>query len=224
MIRERVSTRGVIRPLEPEEKLSAFALPPELIGVVTELAMRRYIDGKIKFDKKFHKRAKKIEKRRTRNLETARKDAIKHMSQLQTHLEDQKHNKDNPQEKSKGGLTSSDSWNWAWALDADEHPPPSSIVSRRDTDEAVRLARIADQSVLLEEHMMTGNNLWSMVVNFLTVTPDKQHHRHHLHSTTEGKGAGEHDHSRSESKREKFRSRFALFAAASKKAGQSSNA
>ena len=58
MIRERVSTRGVIRALEPESELSAFRLPPELIGEISELAVRRYMDGTQKFGKKFGKTAK----------------------------------------------------------------------------------------------------------------------------------------------------------------------
>ncbi|TCD60789.1 hypothetical protein EIP91_009518 [Steccherinum ochraceum] len=216
MIRERVSTRGAIRPLEPEAELSAFALPPELIGVVSELAMRRYIDGKAKFDRKFRKSVKTIEKRRKRNFdfETAKKDAMKNMSQLQTYLDDQKRAR-GPSQKVKGvreGLEASGSWSWAWALDVDERPPPSSIVSRRDTVEAVRLARIADQSVLVTENTMTGNNLWSMIVNFLTVTPEQKHshHHHHHHPTEEEQDKQESNGT----KRERFRS---LFAAESKK-------
>jgi hypothetical protein len=65
----------------------------------------------------------------------------------------------------------SGSWKWAWALDGDENPPPSSIVSRRDTDEARRLGRIADQSLSQEESRLSGNNLWSTVVNFLSTSP-----------------------------------------------------
>ena len=63
------------------------------------------------------------------------------------------------------------SWNWSWALDEDEHPPPSSIVSRRDTWEARQLARIAD---IMPEHTISGNKLWQHLVTFLTVTPDKK--------------------------------------------------
>ncbi|THH33032.1 hypothetical protein EUX98_g1144 [Antrodiella citrinella] len=218
MIRERVSTRGVVRPLEPEKDLSAFALPPELIGVVSELAMFRYLDGRTKFDKKFHKTTKTIVKQRQRNLETASKDAKKSMSQLQAYLEDQQR-APGVREVQKSG-----SWSWAWALDADEHPPPSSIVSRRDTGEAVRLARIADQSVLVEENMMSGNSLWSMIVNFLTVAPE-QKHSHHRHSSAETDRGSPSEPAQGEKgesgsvKREKFRSRFALFVSEYKKNG-----
>ncbi|KAG9079465.1 hypothetical protein FS749_008511, partial [Ceratobasidium sp. UAMH 11750] len=52
------------------------------------------------------------------------------------------------------------------------NPPPSSIVSRRDTAEARQLAVCADR-YLDGESKMSGNNLWSVVVDFLTQTPDR---------------------------------------------------
>lgn len=189
IIRERVSTRGVIRPLEPESKLSAFSLPPELVGVVSELALRRYLNGSIKFEKKFNKVTKSIAKHRKQILERAQKDAAKGMEHLQTFLAAE----DKRRAPGWAGAATNDlkeclfnnkSMPFAWALDADEHPPPSSIVSRRDTEEAVALAKIADQSVLMDERSMSGNNLWSMIVNFLTVTPDKQDHHHHSKSSS----------------------------------------
>ncbi|KAH7928695.1 alpha/beta-hydrolase [Leucogyrophana mollusca] len=175
MIRERVSTRGVIRPLEPESELDAFHVPPEIIGVLSELAVRRYIEGKAKFDKKFAKDIHAIEKHRSRNLELAKKDVHKNMANLQGSLNGKEQTGESSTRKGiKEGLeAASGSWFWAWALDMDERPPPSSIVSRRDTDEARRLAQIADQAVLQEDGQMTANNLWAVMVNFLTVTPDK---------------------------------------------------
>ena len=184
MIRERVSTHGVLRALEPEEALSAFRLPPELIGEISELAVRRWMDGTAKFGKKFGKTAKAIEKARERNIERAKQDTVRNMVQLQAFLEHD-HGRDKS-EKSMGevgavkeGLAASGSWQWAWALDGDENPPPSSIVSRRDTEEARRLAKIADQAVFSEDQAMSGNNLWQLIVNFLTVTPERDAHKHH---------------------------------------------
>lgn len=204
MIRERVSTKGVIRPLEPEEELAAFCLPPELVGVVSELALRRYNDGHAKFSQKFAKTTKSIMKQRTRNLSRAKKDTVKNMSQLQNFIE-----RDGPDpapqreplKSIKEGLDVAGSWSWAWALDADETPPPSSIVSRRDTNEARRLAKIADQAVLMDEHVMSGNNLWSLIIDFLTVNPDKGGHEH--------KHPADEDH---DMRQQKHRSRFAQFA------------
>ena len=112
----------------------------------------------------------------------------------------------------RSGLVASGSWSWAWALDMDEKPPPSSIVARRDTHEAVELARIADEAVLAEENVLSGNNLWSLMVNFLTATPDKEKEKAKKHKK-EGSGQGE---SREE-KRERARSRFAQIFADLKK-------
>ncbi len=60
------------------------------------------------------------------------------------------------------------SWAWAWAIDGDERPPASSIVARRDTEEARRLSKIADLPIVGDEHHLSGNNLWSFIVNVLT--------------------------------------------------------
>lgn len=61
----------------------------------------------------------------------------------------------------------SNTWSWSWAVSG-ENPPASSIVARRDTTEARRLARIADQSVAQEESKLSGNKLWNILANFLT--------------------------------------------------------
>jgi hypothetical protein len=172
MIRERVSTQGVIRPLEPEEELDALHVPSDMIGVIPELAVRRYIDAVTHFEKKFSRAIKAIEKDRRRNLERAKEDIHIHMAQLQAFLWGKE--KDVERKGIKEGLKAmSGSWGWAWALDGQERPPPSSIVSRRDTDEARRLARIADKSVMSDDGAVSGNNLWSIVVNFLSHAPEK---------------------------------------------------
>ncbi|KAI9062340.1 alpha/beta-hydrolase [Trametes sanguinea] len=248
MIRERVSTRGVIRPLEPESELAAFRLPPELVGEISELAVRRYMDGVNKFGRKFARAAKAVEKERRRNLERAKQDTMRNMAQLQTFLhagsgkqdaepgaEDGRSaraGKAGTAQGVKDGLAASGSWSWAWALDLDENPPPSSIVSRRDTEEARRLAKIADQAVLMDEQTMSGNNLWSLLVNFLTVTPERdagkhkhkhkhehEHKKHHDAQPGVEKAAAEKGGTQApgedvhRSRRERFVSRFAKLVA-----------
>ena len=64
-------------------------------------------------------------------------------------------------------------WGWSWLVDG-EHPPPSSIVSRRDTAEARKLARIADITVEQEESKLSGNRLWTVLVNFLSTRPNNK--------------------------------------------------
>ena len=177
MIRERVSIRGIVRPLEPESELDAFHVPQEIIGAFSELAVRRYLNAKVKFEKKFPGVQKDIDKRRRRNLELAKKDIFRNIQQLQGDVSKRVKRFKGTSKPTKGlkeGLeASSGSWSWAWALESDERPPPSSIVSRRDTQEARQLARIADQASLEDDQSMSGNQLWAFLVDLVTVPPGK---------------------------------------------------
>ncbi|KAG6332273.1 hypothetical protein ID866_6813 [Astraeus odoratus] len=171
MIRERVSTRGEIRPLEPNDQLVAFSVPSHMIGVISELCVRRYLQGKATFDKKFAKEREWVEKRRRRNNALA-----KESSKVILGIRELRDDKPSGKSHLRDGLDpSSGHHGWAWALDEDERPPPSSIVSRSDTDEARRLARIADQAVLQDDVHVSGNSLWAIIVNMLSVGPEKDH-------------------------------------------------
>ncbi|KAI0253632.1 hypothetical protein BJV78DRAFT_1152772 [Lactifluus subvellereus] len=164
MIRERVSTHGIIRPLEPESELPAMQVAPEFIGTLSERAIQRYVTGKERIDKKFAHAIKRIEKQRLRNIDPLpRRESKAAASGGEGEGADA---------TTEDALSAPPSWNMAWALDEDERPPPSSIVARRDTVEALKLARVADEAVLASERMLSGNNLWSVVVGFLTATPD----------------------------------------------------
>jgi Skp family chaperone for outer membrane proteins len=168
MVRERVSTRGIVRPLESEHELSTFRLAPEDVGVISDLSIKRYMDGKKKYDKKFASTVKSIEKQRNKNYQLAKKEGVKSLSHLQEYL--MKAEDERGQERSNEEKELSKSWNWAWALDDSERPPASSIASRRDTSEAINLAKIAD---LMSDGQFSGNNLWTHLVTFFTITPDK---------------------------------------------------
>ncbi|KAF9012561.1 hypothetical protein BDQ17DRAFT_1297729 [Cyathus striatus] len=180
MIRERVSTQGIIRSLEPESDLDAFTVPPESIGVLSELTIRRFLEGESVFGKKFSHTVKTIEKHRKRHLEKAQQDGLRRMTLLQNAVDSEKRN------EIRDSLKSSPGWGWAWALDEDENPPPSSIVSRRDTEEARKLAEIADQAILGDDQTFSGNNLWGLCINFLTNTPSKPSHVVSLHPSSHG--------------------------------------
>lgn len=158
MIRERVSTLGVLRPLEPASEVPALCKPPELVGVISEASAKRYLEARIAFDKKFARASKNIERSRSKHLSKAHKESLRVMDQLARA----------PLETLTLGTASS------WYLDGDEDPPPSSIAARRDTAEARRLGMIADQSLSQEETGLSGNSLWSAVANFLSTTPETE--------------------------------------------------
>ncbi|KAH8985532.1 lipase/ esterase [Lactarius akahatsu] len=165
MIRERVSTQGIIRTLEPESELPALQVPPELVGAISEHAVRRYVAGTARFEKRFARAIKHIAKQRQQNIDRASRDANQHLEALQKYF-------DRKRTSAETGGVVEPSWNLAWALEADERPPPSSIVARRDTKEALELARVADKAILATEESLSANNLWNVIVGFVTVSPD----------------------------------------------------
>lgn len=141
MIRERVSTSGVLRPLEPESELPACNLPLENMGVINASAVKRYLEGQALWDAKFSGTIKGIAKMRAKNLELARKEGRKSMGALHGALASEhsgrRRSEDGGSASSSMTFLGSSTWNMSWALDG-ENPPPSSIVSRRDTAEARR--------------------------------------------------------------------------------------
>lgn len=210
MIRERVSIRGVLRPLEPESEIPTLKLPIDHLGKINEGVARRYLTGQDLWKTKFSKTAKKVEAKRMKHLQLARFETIRtvetmvrHVNvairndrlsltitqgQLQEHLFGEHDSLDIDSHYNKKASTSRrwrnslrdkadaerNSWIWTWALDG-EHPPPTSIVSRRDTAEARALARVADLSIEQDESKLSGNMLWSVLVNFLTAQPSHRH-------------------------------------------------
>jgi len=195
MIRERVATNGLIRPLECEEELDAIQMPSERIGRFSEATMHRYKKERAIFDKKFAHATKSVEKQRRHNLERAKHDTIKRLGILKQSLQksgkasEGQHGTGSKGKVVKENVIASPGWGWAWALDEGEDPPPSSIVSRRDTEEARKLAEVADQAVLSDDQTFSANNLWSVVINFLTVTPGKSKHtlyKSSQHESSEG--------------------------------------
>lgn len=111
MIRERVSTRGIIRPLESEENLPGCKFPVEKIGLVNEagkpntsdaneispwydhlttgylvLGAKRYLEGQALWDKKYSSHVKKVARQREKNLALAKEDNIKMMGKLHDRL------------------------------------------------------------------------------------------------------------------------------------------
>jgi acetyl esterase/lipase len=178
MIRERVSTRGLIRPLEPETDLPAMQVPSDLIGIIPERAIQRYVTAKARSDKKFAHAIRRIEKKRLRNIDRASRDMNQHIAALQHYLDRETQAAAAASTLKGTGADKTERttscWNMAWALDEDERPPPSSIVARRDTEEALKLARVADKAVLASERTLSANNLWNVIVSSLMATPEER--------------------------------------------------
>lgn len=62
MIRQKISTRGVVSELAPESELDGCVMKPEEVGVVRPTPVRRWLDTKATFDKKFSSTKAKVHK------------------------------------------------------------------------------------------------------------------------------------------------------------------
>lgn len=151
MIRERVSTTGVCRPLEPQSELAALNVPADEVGVIKEGQAMRYLNGQHLWDKKFHRAAKQVQKHRRKNLKMAKeKDGHKLLNMWEDRIRRKEREREGTDTEGSGWETEGDgaesgiatpdgeersvldqSWSWEWALQG-EAPPPSAIVSRRD--------------------------------------------------------------------------------------------
>ena len=167
MIRERVSTDGIIREMEPEEEVPALSMTLDCIGMVNELSVKRYLDAQTVWEKRFKDTLKSVGKHRKRHIDAAEQEDNTRFSKLKaTVLSKEK----DDEERNK--VLNSTNWSWAWVIAGDENPPASSIVARRDTAEARRLSKFADDTVDGKESRMSGNNYWQMIVQTLTKGPE----------------------------------------------------
>lgn len=176
MIRERVDSHGVLRPLEPASELGALQMPADEIGTIKEGPALRYLTGQYLWDKKYSHARKTVARHRQKNLKAHAKDVGKLVEGVKRRLGKQQQDaavglevgrrsegqgkateaSSAPMSRVTSGSTVStvsslrsegspreqdgpaengdelEDWSWAWALDGDV-PPPSAIVSRRDT-------------------------------------------------------------------------------------------
>lgn len=148
MIRERVSTNGVLRTLEPESALAACTLPIEKLGLVTETGAKRYLEGQALYDKKYKGVAQKVIRDREHHLKLSRSHTRKVIDRIQRKLNTVRAKEgavvggtkdagDGPQVLPDRGddirvMLNSPLWTWSWVLQG-EDPPPSSIAARGDT-------------------------------------------------------------------------------------------
>jgi len=174
MIRERVSTQGLIRPLETESDLDAFKIDPNMIGNMSELVIRRCISSEAHFREKFASTYESIDKSRKKNLEREAKEEGKRFDAMRASASNSSNfsSSSGNHAKFRQSVLDSPGWGYAWVLDENERPPPSSIAARRDTAEARQLALIADRAVVADTSEINANSLWSIVMNFLA-PPDR---------------------------------------------------
>nr|XP_018262748.1 uncharacterized protein I303_04228 [Kwoniella dejecticola CBS 10117]OBR84906.1 hypothetical protein I303_04228 [Kwoniella dejecticola CBS 10117] len=195
MIRERVSTIGELRPLEPAEELQAMQMPLDEVGTIKEGPAMRYINGQALWDKKYHRAAKGVKRRREKNLKIAQKEGGKIGHQWIHNIERKRLLNDSEKQQSKQGIDDNEStvitsaekgddtkdkvsgmdkddqidWSesWTWALNG-ESPPPSAIVSRRDFSEARQLALMADRLDSSHSTGMHGLSIWVGLASFFS--------------------------------------------------------
>jgi hypothetical protein len=127
MIRERVGIDGVVRPLEVEEDLQACCLHPDDVGLIKEGAVKRYMQGKSQWDKKYP--SKRIHNRRKRNVKQAASHEAKRLAKMAIGKESAQTDSNNP----ASAVDENDAVMGTWAKVDGERPPPSSIAARRDT-------------------------------------------------------------------------------------------
>ncbi|PWN48788.1 alpha/beta-hydrolase [Violaceomyces palustris] len=143
MIRERVDVRGFLRPLEPESELQALQISPDEIGVIKEGPCHRYLVGQEKWSKKYAKAAKKVEKKRAKNEERARRILEKALSDGLLDPDAAKGLATNAGHKQDEGWV--DLAVFGPTDIGNETPPPSAIAGRRDTGDAITLLRTSLQ-------------------------------------------------------------------------------
>jgi hypothetical protein len=125
MIRERISIDGIVRSLEAEQDLLALQITPEFLGTISEDWVYRYIAGTEHHAKKFAARIERVAKHHERTVADLLRQAP-------------------PQSHANEARTAAaPHWSLAWALEADEHPPPSSFVSRPDVAKVFAFLRDA---------------------------------------------------------------------------------
>jgi len=174
MIRERVSVRGDVRPLEPEGELQSIRMyldHPEGIGAIKEGPVQRYLEGQGIWDKRFKREAKRVEKRRRAN-EKRGEELLR--GAVQVGLID----RDGRVLKGESAHTSEQDEHPRYTpLDVirlGETPPPSALSGRRDCDEAIVLLRSSLHRLAKEAGLLQGSQ----------GRRDGTSHRYHPHHRT----------------------------------------
>lgn len=73
MIREQIDFQGRIFELPPESQFPALQIPPEHVGVIKEGPVRRWLAAKRKWDSRFSKTKKVVDKKRAKEVALIKK-------------------------------------------------------------------------------------------------------------------------------------------------------
>ncbi|WFD21188.1 hypothetical protein MCAP1_003449 [Malassezia caprae] len=133
MIRERIGREGHVRPMEPASHMSMLQLAPAQVGVVYARTYERFRRGHTIWDNKFRSQTKRLIKKRTQFERRARRLLDKAEAEgLLTDCGD----------ILASGTRWTDLGSYGPADLQDEMPPPSAIVGRRDTPDALALLKL----------------------------------------------------------------------------------
>src|SRR5262245_51409339 len=115
MIRERVSTKGLVRQMEPEEEVPALNMTPDMVGMVNELGIKRYLDAQNDWDKRFKDIMKAVLKHRKKQTVTGEAEDRVRFKRLKENVL----TKTDEEEKNK--VLNSAKWSWSWVVSGDEN-------------------------------------------------------------------------------------------------------
>ncbi|KAF8648507.1 hypothetical protein AX16_006213 [Volvariella volvacea WC 439] len=170
MIRERVDIAGNIRPLEPEDELPALNAPH--LGLIPPKVAQRYIFHNNVFRERYGRSLRSLSV--DDEGKAARRPSMRHRFRLSRSnaklvlLTPKEDDQLQSADASKMSAFSKSIEEWRNYKDRlKERPPACSIMTRETVEEAIRLARSADQALL---HYPSGNQLWSSFVEFFTFT------------------------------------------------------
>ncbi|KAG1815580.1 uncharacterized protein BJ212DRAFT_1357329 [Suillus subaureus] len=143
IIRERVDIHGRVRSMEPKEDITALQLRPSEIGIIKEETLVKWLEGQEEWDRRFKYRATQVMKNR-KKYEGKANSMIKNARLRGLLLAGEKDDLvDRPvvgrPSAARGVIQENRRWG---PLDlVDEHPPPTAIAARRDTQEALALLK-----------------------------------------------------------------------------------
>ncbi|KAH8919831.1 alpha/beta-hydrolase [Atractiella rhizophila] len=140
MIRERINTFGVVRPLEAEEDIAVLQRPVEEVGAIQEGAIKMYLDGFRHRDSKYKSTLRRLES------EVAKKEK-KATAATESLF---RRRKQPPPDDNLTGITKIPG----------QHPPPGSLAGRRNTADARELIKSFEAHKNMPIHPL---NLWSEI-------------------------------------------------------------